>query len=400
MSDAGPDRKVAGVTTPPVPPSAEQIGLFAFHVASQMSGAVTAAMIHLGDRLGLYRALDAAGGPLTSGELAAATGLVERWVREWAYNQAAAGLLVADTGGTGGTSDGDDGDTGGDDGSGADTRAAGERFSLAPEAAPVLVDEGHDMFLAGMFHQFPQTMARLEELPDSFRTGIGHDYDSYGPEAAVGIERGFGSWIAAHLVADVLARLDGVVDRLTAGTAVADVGCGTGGAVLEMARAFPASRFAGYDISQHALARAAERLAGSGLGNVAFHDPRREPLPADGSLGLVTTFDCLHDMTDPGAAAASIRRALAEDGTWLLADIKAYDTFAENVERNPMAAMMYGTSVLTCMASALSEPGGAGLGTLGLSAARAESMARGAGFTRFRRVGVDHPVNAFYEIRP
>jgi SAM-dependent methyltransferase len=372
---------VAGVTTPPAPPSAEQIGLFAFQVANQMSGAVTAAMIHLGDRLGLYRALDAAGGPLTSHELAAATGLVERWVREWAYNQAAAGLLVADTTGAG------------------DARN-GERFSLAPGAEPVLVDEGHDMFLAGMFHQFPQTMARLDELPDSFRTGIGHDYDSYGPEAAVGIERGFGPWIGAHLVPDVLPLLDGVVDRLTAGTAVADVGCGTGGAVLEMAGAFPASRFAGYDISQHALARAAERLAGSGLGNVAFHDPRREPLPTDGSLGLVTTFDCLHDMTDPASAAAAIRRALADDGTWLVADIKAYDTFAENVERNPMAAMMYGTSVLTCMASALSEPGGAGLGTLGLSAAQVESMARGAGFTRFRRLGVDHPVNAFYEIRP
>jgi SAM-dependent methyltransferase len=376
---------VTGVTTPPEPVSDEQIGLFAFRVASQMSGAVTAAMIHLGDRLGLYRALHAAGRPLTSGELAAATGLVERWVREWAYNQAAAGLLVADTGSPDG---------------GGDAGDAGERFALAPGAVAVLVDEGHDMFLAGMFHQFPQTMARLDDLPDSFRTGIGHDYDAHGPEAAVGIERGFGPWIRAHLVADVLPRLDGVVDRLTAGIAVADVGCGSGGALFELAEAFPASRFAGYDISQHALARAAERLAGSGLDNLAFHDPRREPLPGDGSLGLVTTFDCLHDMTDPASVAASIRRALSDDGTWLVADIKAYDTFAENVERNPMAAMMYGTSVLTCMASALSEPGGAGLGTLGLSAGRAESMARDVGFGRFRRLDVDHPVNVFYEIRP
>jgi SAM-dependent methyltransferase len=379
---------VAGVTPPTEPPSDEQIGLFAFQVASQMSGAVTAAMIHLGDRLGLYRALRAAGRPLTSGELAAATGLVERWVREWAYNQAAAGLLEADAGGP------DRGAVAGDAG------GAGERFALAPAAGAVLVDEGHDMFLAGMFHQLPQTMARLDDLPDSFRTGIGHDYDAHGPEAAIGIERGFGPWIRAHLVADVLPRLDGVVDRLRAGIAVADVGCGSGGALFELAEAFPASRFAGYDISQHALARAAERLAGSGLDNVAFHDPRREPLPGDGSLGLVTTFDCLHDMTDPASVASTIRRALSDDGTWLVADIKAYDTFAENVERNPMAAMMYGTSVLTCMASALSEPGGAGLGTLGLSAARAESMARDVGFDRFRRLDVDHPVNAFYEIRP
>ncbi len=123
-------------------------------------------------------------------------------------------------------------------------------------------------------------------------------------------------------------------------------------------------------------------------------------MPSDGSLGFVTTFDCLHDMTDPDGAARAIRAALGDDGTWLVADIRAYDTFAENVERNPLAALMYGTSVLSCMASALSEPGGAGLGTLGMSAERAEAMARGAGFTRFRLLDIDHPVNAFYEIRP
>lgn len=358
------------------PPTDEQVGLFAFQVASQMAGAMTAGMVHLGDRLGLYRALHAAADPLTAGELAAATGLVERWVREWAYNQAAAGLLAADTAG--------------DD----------ERFSLAPEAVPVLVDESHPMCLLGMFHALPQTMAKLDDLPDSFRTGIGHDYDSYGPEAARGIERSFEPWTLAHLVPDVLPLLDGVIERLTAGTVVADVGCGAGTVVLELARTFPASRFDGYDISRHALDRAAERLAASGLGNAGFHDPRDEPMPADGSLGLAVTFDCVHDMTDPAGAMRAIRAALADDGTWLLVDIKAHETFAENVERNPMAAFMYGNSVMTCMASALSEPGGAGLGTLGLSAGRAEAMAREAGFTRFRRLEVDHPVNAFYEIRP
>jgi SAM-dependent methyltransferase len=357
-------------------PSDEQVGLFAYQVVSQMSGAVTAGMIHLGDRLGLYRALAAAGGPMTSEDLAAATGLVERWVREWAYNQAAAGLLATDLAGD------------------------RERFALAPEAVPVLVDEGHDMCLLGMFHAFPQSMAMLTSLPDSFRTGRGHDYDSHGPEAARGIERTFEPWMGRHLLPDVLPLLGGVVERLTAGAAAADIGCGSGSAVLRMAGAFPASSFTGYDISQHALDRAAERLAASGLGNAAFRDPRHEPVPADGSLALVTTFDCLHDMTDPAGMARTIRRSLSPDGAWLLVDIKAYDTFAENVERNPVAAMMYGTSVLSCMASALSEPGGAGLGTLGLSAARAEALAREAGFTRFRRLDVDHVVNAFYEIRP
>lgn len=371
-------------TTPTQPPTTEQIGLFAFQVASQMSGAVTAAMIHLGDRLGLYQALHAADRPLTTTELADASGLVERWVREWTYNQAAAGLLVADV-----TSDRADGEA-----------AGGERFSLAPEAVPVLVDESNEACLLGMFHQLPQDMERLTVLPESFRTGLGHDYDSHGPEAAVGIERGFEPWMRNHLLDDVVPALDGVVDRLRAGTAAADVGCGTGSAVLRLAQAFPAARFAGYDISRHALDRARARLAESGLDNAGFHDPRDEPLPSDGSLGFVTTFDCLHDMTDPDGAARAIRAALADDGTWLVADIKAYDTYAENAERNPMAALMYGTSVLSCMASALSEPGGAGLGTLGMSIERAQAMARDAGFTRFRRLDIDHPVNAFYEIRP
>jgi hypothetical protein len=96
----------------------------------------------------------------------------------------------------------------------------------------------------------------------------------------------------------------------------------------------------------------------------------------------------------------AIRGALADDGTWLLVDVKARETFEENVEKNPMAPLMYGISVLSCMSSALSEPGGAGLGTLGLPASRAEAMACEAGFDRFRKLPVDHAVNAFYEVRP
>ncbi len=364
-------------TDPSAVPDPAEVGLYALSVANQMSGAVTAAMIHLGDRLGLFRALAEAGEPLTSVALAERTGLSERWVREWAYNQAAAGLVDADPVG------------------------GAERFSLAPAAVPVLVDETHEMNLLGMFHQLPQSMGLLAEaLPQSFRTGIGHDYDTLGPEAAVGVERGFEPWMRNHLVDDLLPRLDGVVERLAAGVSAADVGCGSGAGVLRLARAFPASRFAGYDISHHALERAEQSLAESGMTNADFHDPRVEALPADGSLAFVTTFDCLHDMTDPDGIARAIRAALADDGTWLVADIKAYDTFAENVEHNPMAALMYGTSVLSCMSSALSEPGGAGLGTLGMSENRAQAMAGAAGFTRFRTLDLDSPVNAFYEIRP
>ncbi len=170
--------------------------------------------------------------------------------------------------------------------------------------------------------------------------------------------------------------------------------------MLLMAAAFPDSTFTGYDISRYALARARSRLAEAGVTNATFVDPREEPPPADQSLDFVTTFDCVHDMTDPQGTVAAIRAALADDGTWLLVEIKALDTFADNVEKNPMAPLMYGMSVMSCMSSALSEPGGAGLGTLGLPEAKAREMAADAGFTRFRRLAVDHAINNFYEVRP
>jgi 2-polyprenyl-3-methyl-5-hydroxy-6-metoxy-1,4-benzoquinol methylase len=352
---------------------AEAIQRFSFLLFTKLEGAVTSGMVHLGDRLGLYRALADAPSPLSTAELADRCELDERWVREWAYNQAAAHLIDADE---------------------------EERLSLRPEAAAVLADPDHAAFGMGLFHRLPQTMAALEDMPESFRTGVGRDYDAAGPEGAVGIERSFEPWNRAHLLPTVLPALDGVTAKLEAGAEMVDVGCGAGGLALLVAEAFPASRVRGYDISRHALDRAEERRQEVGLANVSFHDPRESPLPSDGSVDLVTTFDCLHDMTDPAGMAGAIRAAVADDGTWLLVDIKAHDTFARNAEKNPMAALMYGISVLSCMSSALSEPGGAGLGTLGLPPSKAEALARAAGFTRFRRLDIDHPVNAFYEIRP
>lgn len=349
---------------------------FQFRLFSTLSGAVTAAMVHLGDRLGLYEALAAASGPLTSTELAVAAQCHERWVREWLYNQASAGLVAADS------------------------TLEPVRFSLTPAAVAVLASPDHEAFGMGMFHRLPRTMEALETMPESFRTGLGHDYDAHGCDGAIGMERSFQPWNQAHLVADVIPLLDGVDDALRTGIRAADVGCGAGGAVLLLAAAYPRSNFVGYDISRHALERAAERLADTSLTNAHFVDPRDVALPTDGGLGFVTTFDCLHDMTDPAAVMTTIRQSLGDDGTWLLVDIKAFDTYAMNAERNPMAPLMYGISVLSCLSSALSEPSGAGLGTLGLSESRAREMATEAGFSRFRRLPVEHAVNAFFEIRP
>ncbi|MEY2628157.1 MAG: hypothetical protein RJB08_1916, partial [Actinomycetota bacterium] len=158
--------------------------------------------------------------------------------------------------------------------------------------------------------------------------------------------------------------------------------------------------FVGYDISRHALDIARSKAKERGLGNVRFADPRDEALPQNGRFGFVTTFDCIHDMTKPSEMVRLIRRAVSEDGVWLLVDIKALDTMEQNVAKNPMAALMYGISVLSCMASALSEPNGEGLGTLGLPPSRAEALAREAGFSTFATLEIPHSVNAFYEVRP
>ena len=351
----------------------DKLKLYSFLLFSKLDGAVTAGMVHLGDQLGLYEAMRTANAPLSTTELAERAGLHERWVREWAYNQAAAKLIDVDD---------------------------QERFSLSPEAEAVLATPDHPAFGMGMFHRLPQTMQSLVRVRESFVTGLGHDYDSHGPEGAMGIERSFEPWSNAHLLSTVLPALDGIVDRLTAGAEVIDIGCGTGSAVLLMAAAFPRSNFVGYDISRYALDRANGKRDAAGATNAAFHDPRDTPMPSDHSVDLVTTFDCMHDMTHPQQMMESIRDAIGDNGTWLLVDIKALDTFEQNVRKNPMASLMYGISVLSCMSSALSEPDGAGLGTLGLSANTARQMSERAGFTRFRKLDVDHSVNAFYEVRP
>ncbi|HSP98215.1 MAG TPA: class I SAM-dependent methyltransferase [Candidatus Dormibacteraeota bacterium] len=345
---------------------------FIKRVFDNLSGLVVSGMIHLGHRLGLYKALDGAG-PLTSEALAAKTGLHERWLREWLRGQAAAGLLEYD--GAGG-------------------------FSLSDVGALVLANEQSPAFAGGSFVALPTQLNILEPLCTSFATGVGLPYDAFGCEGALGIEGMLAPWFRTMLVPIALPQLDGVVAKLEAGATAADIGCGTGVALIEMAKAFPRSHFHGYDISTHALTHAERYRREAGLGNVEFHDPRDEPLPAAASFDFVTAFDCLHDMTHPLETMRAVRQALRPDGTWLIADINAKPTFEENLRDNPMAAMMYGFSILSCLSSSLSVPGGAGLGTLGFPEPVARQMAAAAGFTRFTRHDFGNPVNAYYEVRP
>ncbi len=363
---------VPSMTDQPAP-TVDELRAYSFVVFSQLQGFLIAGTIHLGERLGLYRALAAAEEPVTAAELAAATGLHERWVREWLRAQGAARLLE---------------------------HHGDERFSLPAAGAAVLADPSSLFYAAGAFRHLPKRAEVFTSLRDSFRTGIGHPYDAMGPEGAESVEAMFSNWYRHMLVPVMLPALDGVVDKLTAGATVADVGCGAGVALLTMAVAYPASTFHGYEASVHAIERAEANRSAAGVDNVTFHHVADEPLPADGSIDFLLTLDCVHDMTRPTEVVGAIRRALAEDGTWLWAEPKALPRYEDNVERNPMAALMYGMSVVSCMASALSEPGGEGLGTLGIPEPRAREMAAAAGFTRFEVHDFGNPVNTYFEVRP
>jgi 2-polyprenyl-3-methyl-5-hydroxy-6-metoxy-1,4-benzoquinol methylase len=336
-----------------------------------LSGAAISALVYLGDQLGLYRALREAG-PVTSAELAARSRLHERWVREWLHGQASAGLV----------------------------RYAGDgRFELTGEQAAALADEANPAFLPGGFALTFSLFQQWERLHESFRTGRGVPYNQLGADHAVAESRFSAPWMRANLVPVILPGLDGVTPKLVAGAKVADVGCGSGKALLEIARAYPNSQFHGYDSSELAIRFAKEHLAASGLTNVAFHHAAASTLKPDASFDFILTWDCLHDMTNPAGAMRAIRAAIKPDGTWLIVDINGMPTPEENYN-HPLGGLLYAFSVLDCLGCSTSEDGGAGLGTLGLPEPVARQMTAEAGFTRFTVRDFGNPLNSFYEVRP
>jgi 2-polyprenyl-3-methyl-5-hydroxy-6-metoxy-1,4-benzoquinol methylase len=343
-------------------------------IARSYEGALVSGMVYLGDELGLYEAMNGEG-PLTSLAVAAKAGLHERFVREWLHVQVAAGILDHP-----------------DDG----------LFELSAEAGILLADQGNVRSMSGLFDSFPQRTALLAELPRSFRTGIGvswADTERGGTPARVRwMERFLRPWYEHVLIPEVLPKLEGVLEKLEQGARVADVGCGSGVALVTMAKAFPQSNFHGWDISGLALDRGRENALTAGVSNVAFADARHGGIPGDGTFDLVTTFDCLHDMTHPDAAARAIREALSPDGTWLIVDPAGRGSLEENLQ-HPMAVFGYAASVAGCLQSGMSEPGGAGCGCFGLPEPTMRDLMDSVGFTRFRRLDVTHPLNNFYEVR-
>lgn len=335
-----------------------------------LSGAAVSALIYIGDQLGLYRALRD-GDALTSSELATRVGLDERWTREWLHGQASAGLV----------------------------EHRGGRFSLTPEQAAVLADDGGPAFVGGGFALLFPLLQRWDQLFESFRTGRGVPYNALGRDHAVGEARFSSPWMLHNLVPVILPGLEGVVSKLSSGAKVADIGCGSGVALLEMARCYPQSEFHGYDSSQLAIDLAKRRLADARITNLTFHQAAAQTLPDDASFDFILTWDCLHDMNNPAGAMHAIRKAIKPEGTWLIVDINGSPTPEENY-MHPLGGLLYALSVLDCLSCGTSEESAAGLGTLGLPEPVARQMTSEAGFREFRVHDFGNPLNAFYEVRP
>jgi 2-polyprenyl-3-methyl-5-hydroxy-6-metoxy-1,4-benzoquinol methylase len=342
-----------------------------FKVWSYKQGEMVSLMIHLGDRLGLYKSLTGLG-PVSAQSLAEVTGYKERWLLEWLRGQAAAQLLEYHH---------------------PDT------FELTAEGVLLLAEEhtGTD-FAAGAFTG-GLPLETIDKLAEAFSTGIGLSYEQLGANAAHRTERMLGPWIREALVPRIIPALAGVQEKLKSGGVVADVGCGGGLTLTTMAAEFPASEFHGFDPNSHAIANLENRCKQLGLSNVKTFVAGGEELPKSETYDFMLSFDCIHDMTQPMDVIRAVKGSLKQDGTWLIKDIRSDPDFRKNMD-NPLLAMFYGFSVSACMSSALSEPDGAGLGTLGFNPEVAESMTREAGFSRFTEHDFGEAANLYYEVRP
>lgn len=335
-----------------------------------VNGAALSGMIYVGDRVGLFKAL-AQTGALTSAEVATQTGLQERYVREWLAAMAAAGVVEYD--------------------------ASTERFTFPEEHAALLADENSPSFLGGLVQS---TMVMLRVAPrvaESFVNGGGVPFVEYGKEHVAAIDRGNRPQYQFHLVKRWLPAMPDVVARLEAGAEAADIGCGSGYPSILMAQAFPRSRFHGFDVSEESLARARADARDKGVADrVEFHRVSATELPETRKFDFISSFDAIHDMVDPRGALRGIRRALANDGVYMMVEPRSGDTLDENL--NAQGALMYSMSTLHCMTVSLAH-GGEGIGTA-IGPRKIQDLAEQAGFTHVRRLPIDHMAQAFYELRP
>ncbi len=356
-------------TDQPVEIDGDKLMQFVFRAVDEVGATLNTALVVMGDRLGLYRAL-AGAGPLSPAELAERTGTAERYVREWLNAQAAGGYVDYDP------------DSG--------------RYTLPPEQTVALTDPDSPAYLPGFFQIALGSVLDSPQIIEAARTGAGFGWHEHVHDVHEGCERFFRPGYNANLVSEWLPALDGVVAKLERGALVADVGCGHGSSTILMAQAFPNSTFVGSDYHDGSIETARRRAEEAGVADrVRFET---SPAAAYGGTGydLVTMFDCLHDMGDPVGAARHVHGTLKPDGTWMIVEPAAADRVEDNL--NPVGRAYYGFSTLLCTPASLSQEVGLALGAQA-GEARIGDVVGAGGFTQFRRAA-ETPFNLVFEARP
>jgi SAM-dependent methyltransferase len=342
---------------------------FMGQVVTDMGAVISAPLMVIGEKLGLYKAM-AGAGALTSVEVAERTGVAERSVREWLRNQAAGGYVTYD--------------------------AESDKYTLPDEHAMALADEESPVYVLGAFELIESLYADGEQITETFRTGKGMGWHEHDHRLFRGTERFFRPGYKANLVADWIPALDGVSEKLERGAMVADVGCGHGASTILMAQAFPNSTFVGFDYHDGSIEQARLRAAEADVAkNATFETAAAKDFPG-GDYDLVCMFDCLHDMGDPVGAAKHVRETLADDGTWMIVEPFANDSVEDNL--NPVGRVFYGASTMVCTPASLSQEVGLALGAQAGQAQLTDVIKQG-GFTNVRRA-TETPFNLVLEARP
>jgi SAM-dependent methyltransferase len=345
----------------------DQLNAFLGKFVGDLGASVHAGMVVIGEKLGLYKAL--AAGPASSAELAKKTGTDERYLREWLASQAAGGYITYDE--------------------------SSHKFSLTPEQAFTLAMEDSPAYLPGAFELALGSLAAVPRIADSFRTGAGMGWHEHVDGVFHGCEKFFRPGYAANLVSAWIPALEGVQAKLERGARVADVGCGTGASTLLMAKAFPQSKFFGFDYHDKSVEEARAKAKKQGLADrVTFEVAKAKEFPGNG-YDFVAVFDCLHDMGDPVGAATHVRRSLAPGGTWMIVEPFANDQLKDNL--NPVGRVYYSFSTLLCTPCSRSQEVGLCLGAQA-GEAKIREVVTSAGFGHFRRA-TETPFNIVYEAR-